>query len=106
MNHRNGVSWHPLSYVGDSGAFLCIPMKIGVKSEHWRVWAPLRAMLPELRSLPRRAALAKDADTDLLAPQVCAAVHEALDRQPGGSARHLRGAQGRILRTPPRFGHR
>ena len=24
------------SCIGDSGAFLCIPMKIGVKSEHWR----------------------------------------------------------------------
>jgi hypothetical protein len=23
-------------HLGDNGAFLCIPMKIGAKSEHWR----------------------------------------------------------------------
>jgi hypothetical protein len=27
-------------FIGDSGAFLCIPMTIGVKSEHWRERAP------------------------------------------------------------------
>jgi hypothetical protein len=29
-------------FVGDNGAFLCIPMKIGVKFEHWDEpsWAP------------------------------------------------------------------
>jgi hypothetical protein len=31
--HRNGVPWHPL-HSGDNGAFLCIPMKTGVKVEH------------------------------------------------------------------------
>ena len=33
-NHRNGVPRMAPSFIGDNGAFLCIPMKIGVKSEH------------------------------------------------------------------------
>jgi hypothetical protein len=46
-------------FIGDSGAFLCIPMKIGVKSEHWRTEPPRRPRLtvrvgPAARALQPR----------------------------------------------------
>ena len=44
-------------FIGDNGAFLCIPMKIGVKFEHWPAVAEVRAALCSVECRGAGAAL-------------------------------------------------